>query len=106
MAASALGPMGALEVASQHGAHFLGMEKDLGSIAVGKLADLMVLNSNPLENIRNTTDIEYVMKAGTLYDGDTLDEVWPEQKPYGNYYWVDADAFRSDDRPVDYWKRR
>ena len=106
MFASALGPMGALEVASVHGAHFIGRSADLGTIEEGKLADLLVLNSNPLDDIRNTTDIEYVMKAGTLYDGDTLDEVWPEQKPYGNYYWVDPDAFRSDDRPVDYWKRR
>jgi Tol biopolymer transport system component/imidazolonepropionase-like amidohydrolase len=106
MAASALGPMGALEVASVHGAHFLGVEKDLGSIAVGKLADLMVLNTNPLENIRNTADIRYVMKGGILYDASTLDEIWPERKPFGEYYWVNRDALRSDDRPVDYWDRR
>lgn len=106
MLASALGPMGALEVASVHGAHFIGRSADLGTIEEGKLADLLVLNSNPLDDIRNTTDIEYVMKGGTLYEGDTLDEVWPEQKPFGNYYWVDPDALRSGNRPVDYWKRR
>jgi imidazolonepropionase-like amidohydrolase len=75
MAASALGPMGALEVATVHGAHFLGATKDLGSVSAGKLADLVVLNSNPLENIRNTQDIRWVMKAGVLYDGMTLEEV-------------------------------
>ena len=66
----------------------------------------MVLNSNPLENIRNTTDIQYVMKGGRLYEGDTLDEIWPEQKPFGEYYWVNPEALQSDDRPVDYWDHR
>lgn len=75
MAASALGPMGALEVATVHGAHFLGVSKDLGTVTTGKLADVVVLNSNPLENIRNTQDIRWVMKAGVLYDGMTLEEV-------------------------------
>ncbi len=106
MAASALGPMGALEVASLHGAHFLGAEQDIGSIEVGKLADLMVLNANPLDDIHNTLDILYVMKGGKLYDAETLDEIWPESKPFGEYYWVDPDALRSDNRPVDYWDHR
>jgi hypothetical protein len=101
--ASALGPIGALEVASLHGAHFLGAEQDIGSIAVGKLADLMVLNSNPLENIRNTADLKLVMKGGLLYEASTLDEIWPERKPFGEYYWVNPDALRSDVRSVGYW---
>jgi hypothetical protein len=104
-AASALGPMGALEVASAHGAHFLGAQKDLGSLEAHKLADLMVLNSNPLDNIRNTKDILYVMKAGTLYDAATLDEIWPVKKPFGNYYWVNPDVLRTDNRPTDFWDK-
>ena len=98
--------VGALEVASLGGAYFLGLDDDLGSIAVGKLADLMVLNSNPLEDIRNTVDIQYVMKGGRLYDASTLDQIWPEKRPYGPYPWFNPDALRSDDRPVDYWDRR
>jgi Tol biopolymer transport system component len=105
MAASALGPMGALEVGSLHGAHFLGMERDLGSISAGKLADMMILNSNPLENIRNTTDIKYVMKGGVLYDGNSLDELWPEQRVFGPHYWVNKDVLMEDDRPLDYWDK-
>jgi hypothetical protein len=105
MMAEALGTMGALEVASVHGAHFLGLSEDLGSIETGKLGDLIVLNSNPLDDIRNTADIRYVMKGGRLYDGDTLDEVWPDARPYGDHFWVDDAMLRSDDRPVDYWKR-
>ncbi|MEE8583332.1 MAG: amidohydrolase family protein [Acidobacteriota bacterium] len=105
MAAEAMGPMGALEVASVHGAHFLGASQDLGSIEAGKLADLVVLNSNPLEDIRNTSDIRYVIKGGILYDGDTLDELWPRQRPFGEYYWVNQDIYREDDRPVGYWDK-
>jgi Tol biopolymer transport system component len=105
MAASALGPMGALELASSHGAYFLGAQRDLGSVEVGKLADLIVLNSDPLADIRATTDIAWVMKGGVLYDANTLDEIWPQQRPYGDYPWVDSEIFRSDDRPIDYWDR-
>lgn len=106
MAASALGRVGALELASLHGARFLGADQDLGSLEAGKLADLIVLNANPLEDIRNTEDILYVMKGGVLYDGNTLDELWPRQRPFGPYYWVQDEALRTDERGTDYWDRR
>jgi hypothetical protein len=96
MGASALGNMGALEVASLHGATFLGADKDIGSIEVGKHADIMILNANPLENIRNTMDIKWVMKGGTLYDGFTLDQLWPSRVPFGPAYWVNDAMLRSD----------
>jgi Tol biopolymer transport system component len=96
MGSTALGAHGALEVASLHGARFLGVDKDLGSIEVGKLADLMVLNTNPLENIRNTTDAKYVMKGGKLYDAMTLDEVWPRAVPFGPMYWVNDDVLQQN----------
>lgn len=100
MAAEALGPMGALEVATLRGARFLGAERDLGSIQEGKLADLLVLNANPLDDIENTLDIQYVIQGGTVYDGNTLDEAWPEQKPFGTYYWLEPDVRPNDTRPV------
>jgi hypothetical protein len=100
MAASAMGPMGALEVASLHGARFIGREQDLGSLEVGKLADFMVLNRDPLLDIKNTTDIQYVVKNGVVYDDETLDEVWPRQRPYGTPYWVVPDALKQDDKPI------
>jgi Tol biopolymer transport system component len=105
MEASALGPMGALEVASMGGAKFLGADKDIGSLEVGKLADLMVLNSSPLDNIRNTLDMKYVMKGGVLYDAMTLDEIWPKAAPFGPHYWVNADELRADERPTDIYDR-
>ena len=103
MAAAGSGEMGALEIASVHGARFLGAENDLGTIEPGKLADILVLNSNPLNDIRNTEDMLYVMKAGVLHDADTLDEVWPEERPYGNYYWINEEALRADERGTDFF---
>jgi Tol biopolymer transport system component len=100
MAASALGPMEALRVASLHGAYFLGAEADLGSLEVGKLADMLILEANPLDDIQNTALIRYVVKGGVVYEADTLDEVWPNQTPYGPYYWVDDDALRTDVRRI------
>jgi hypothetical protein len=100
MAASALGPMAALEVASLGGARFLGLDAEIGSITPGKLADLIVLEKNPLEDIRNTQHIAYVMKDGILYDAETLDEIWPKQKPYGAYPWLVDGIYEMDDRPI------
>jgi Amidohydrolase family len=106
MLAPTLGNMGALEVASVHGAHFLGAEKDLGTLEPGKVADMMVLNANPLDDIHNTANIAMVMKAGTLYDADSLDEIWPEKKPFGSYYWVNLDQLKNDVRPVDIYDKK
>jgi Tol biopolymer transport system component len=71
----------ALRAATLFGAEAIGLDGDLGSIQAGKLADLLVLDANPLDDIRNTNTIRFVMKNGRLYDGNTLDEVWPRQRP-------------------------
>jgi hypothetical protein len=63
-------PHEALEIATLHGFRHHGLDRDLGSIEPGKLADLVVLTANPLESIRNTREIEYVMKNGRLYSGE------------------------------------
>lgn len=101
MGASAFGNMGALEVATIDGAKFLGADQDIGSLEVGKLADLIVLNSNPLDNIRNTVDAKYVMKGGILYNAMTLDEVWPKVVPYGPHYWLNADELQMNNKALD-----
>ena len=80
-------PLEALRAATLTGAEKLGVEKDLGSVSVGKLADLVVLNSNPLEDIRNSGDIEYVVKNGIVYHADSMTRMWPEYEPIEKPYW-------------------
>ena len=82
-----LTPLEALRAATLAGAEAIGLEADLGSIEPGKIADLVVLNENPLENIRHSTDILYVMNNGELFEGETLDQLWPEKVPFEPFYW-------------------
>ena len=80
MASGGLTPFEALRSATLTGAEAMGMQDDLGSLEPGKLADLMVLDRNPLVDLRNTNSIRYVMKAGVMWEGDTMDEVWPNKR--------------------------
>jgi len=81
-------PMEALRTATIGGASALGLEKEIGSIEPGKLADLVVLEKNPLENIHNSDAIRYVIKSGNVWEGDTLNQVWPVKKQMAQFYWV------------------
>ncbi len=80
-----------LNVATLQGAEAIGLDTDLGTIEKGKLADLLILNSDPLENIRNTADLEYVMKNGYMYEAETLNEVFPTQKELPTFWWQNTE---------------
>ena len=92
IASGGMKPMDVLRVGTIFGAEAIGLQKNLGSIEVGKLADILILDSNPLDDIRNTNTIHYVMKNGRLYEGNTLAEVWPRAKPLPKQWWMTNDA--------------
>jgi hypothetical protein len=73
--------MEALRCATFNGAWALGLDHEIGSLEVGKLADLLVLERNPLDSIYNSDSIDYVVKNGEVFDGDTMDQLWPVERP-------------------------
>jgi Tol biopolymer transport system component len=87
LASGGMSNLDVLRSATLRGAEALGLADDLGSIETGKLADLIVLNKDPLQDIHNTNTIRYVMKNGELFDGETLDELWPAQKALSPLWW-------------------
>ena len=76
----------ALRVATLNGARYLGLDGDIGSLEVGKLADLVLLNENPLDSIRNSESVTMVMVNGRLYDDD-MNEVGNHPKQRTPLYW-------------------
>ncbi len=69
-----LTPMEALNAATLQPAKYFSMENELGSIEIGMLADLILLEANPLKNIRNTTTIQAVIRDGKVHDKKALDK--------------------------------
>lgn len=85
-------PAEILRAATIDGARIIGISDDLGSLEVGKLADMVVLNSDPLSDISSAADIQYVMKNGEIYDGNTLTRIWPDEKPLAPFWWTNAEG--------------
>ena len=79
--------MEALRAATIDGARYLGMDGDLGSLEKGKLADLIVMDRNPLENIRNTDSISLVVLNGRVLDAKTLNETAPNGRQRLPFWW-------------------
>lgn len=77
----------ALRAATIWGAEALGLGRDLGSLEAGKLADIVILDRNPLENIRNSNTLSHVVKNGRVYDASTLAEIHPTAGQPPKFYW-------------------
>lgn len=87
-----------LQAATINSAKLMGREKELGSISSGKLADMVILNKNPLDDIMNTSDIHRVLKGGTIFNPDDILTDTPETivaKQVNAYNLRDLDAFLS-----------
>jgi hypothetical protein len=83
-------PAEVLRAATLGSAEAIGRESDLGSLEAGKIADMVILDRDPLSDIRNTLAISMVMQSGQLYDGSTLDLLWPVERPFPRpWYWDD-----------------
>jgi adenine deaminase len=79
--------MEALQAATINGAEYIGAGDDIGSLKVGKMADLIILDKNPLEDIRHTESIRYTMVNGRLFDTESMNEIGNEPKERKEFYW-------------------
>jgi imidazolonepropionase-like amidohydrolase len=85
--------MEALRMATINGARYLGMDKDVGSLEVGKLADLAIIDGDVLGDIRNSDKVTHVMLNGRLYESATMNEVGATPKQRAPFFFADdADA--------------
>jgi len=80
-------PREVLRVGTMNGAESIGFGKEIGSIEAGKLADLQILDANPLDDLQNIKTIHWVMKNGRLYEAETLTEIWPRQRTLPQGWW-------------------
>lgn len=77
----------ALRAATLNGAYTLGLDEWIGSLQKGKLADFLVMDKNPIENIRDTESIKYTVVNGRLFDSATLNEIGNYNHPRGKFFW-------------------
>jgi imidazolonepropionase-like amidohydrolase/Tol biopolymer transport system component len=77
----------ALKTATINAAQSLGLDDWIGSLQPGRLADLLIMDKNPLDDIRNTESIRYTMVNGRLYDAEQMNEEGNYKKPRTKFFW-------------------
>ena len=90
LAQGGMTPIEALRCATLNSATSLGLNDWIGSLQPGKLADLLVMDKNPLESIYNTETIHYTMVNGRLYDAETMNETGNYNKKREKFYWEEG----------------
>lgn len=96
MAAAGLSPATILRTATTNGARVMGLERELGTIEPGRIADLVILDADPLVDIRNTSRIHAVVRAGVHFPADRIVEESPVdavQRQLNAYNAGDVEAF-------------
>ncbi len=86
LAQGGMSPHKVLRAATLGSAKYLGLERDLGSLEEGKLADLVILNHNPLIDIFTTDQVDMVMLNGRLYDSATMNQIGNHPKTRQPFY--------------------
>jgi imidazolonepropionase-like amidohydrolase len=88
LAQGGMSPHQALRAATLHGAAYLGLDRDLGSLEVGKLADLAVVAGDPLADLRRSEDVRYTVLGGRLYDAATMTQLAPSSVAPAPPFWT------------------
>ncbi len=87
LAQGGLSPMEALRCATTNGARYIGMDKEIGSLEPGKLADLIVLDQNPLDDIKNSESVRYTVVNGRIYDALSMNQIGNHPVKREPFYW-------------------
>lgn len=85
-------PMEALRAGTINGARYLGLDADLGSLEVGKLADLAILANDPRAEIRNTDSVTHVVVGGRVFDASTMREIGGLSFVPQPFFWTAAEG--------------
>jgi Tol biopolymer transport system component/imidazolonepropionase-like amidohydrolase len=88
LAMGGLTPLEAIRQGTYTAAVKLGLERDLGSVEPGKLADFIVINGNPAADLNDLLKARYVVKNGFVYDAESLTRVWPDFQPLAKFFWM------------------